>query len=287
MPHLRSFLALVVFQVFITLPSTFALNCTSCFTNDTINLSCNPQIAVINLLYTAPSSVPYYFNSSHLWILTSYSLTPIINAQTFMCGPVTRYKAFSVFTPSILAPPLNQTTRLTYIVNKIDNINLTDPPLVDLLLPKVFLEVSNPANFSFTTQINFTSVLPNDCTKLGDFYQYFPLNKTYLNILENNKFSSTNLGCSISSLDCGYKIRSVYNSDCCFINGTKFDVDTCVLTSQDYTMTNCTCVIKPVEKFLTDWILGVSITGPILFLIIISLLIALCCCVPGAKYIRA
>jgi hypothetical protein len=225
--------------------------------------------------------VPIFYNNSHIWFQTSYSLTSLSNSIAFSCPPTTHFKAFTPFSNSVLTPIDNQTLFTTYSITKISDIHLTDPPVYTTVINGILLNHTSLSNYTFSQQINFLNYLPSDCSKIGDFMIYLSLNRTIYNYLQNNSFQSTNLGCAVSSTTCGYNLYSTVASDCCFIRNNSYQSGTCFLIDDTYTLDNCTCNKKPIDQAISDWLISVSVAGPILFLIIVILLILLCCSISG------
>jgi len=238
--------------------------------------------------YNTSSFIPISYNISSIQVTITYSLVPLPNSTPFSCGPASRYKAFSSFPGSVLVPINNQSYSLSFFLSEIDGFQLSDPPAFVKSYNNIFLNLNTNYSIILSNQINFSNYLPNDCTRIGDFPVVIPYNRTIDSIATNLTYFGSSLTCSVKSIECGYQLYSTFPSiDCCTVNNTFYNtLPSCYLSTNLYTLDNCTCSKNADTFHLIDWIIGTSIATPILFLIIIGLVIYICCCSAG-RFIRA
>jgi hypothetical protein len=284
--NLGLILTLLTFLAITTIPVSKAFLCSNCFNGTKITNTCNKTNIIISQSYDQTAYIPVVTNDTHLTYQVTYSLTPFPNSIPFSCGPNTRFKAFTSFMGSFLIPNVNQSYVIDYYINNLEDLILTDPPTYRFKLTGIFTSFVTNSIIKYKNPLNFNLLIPNDCSKIGDYLNTTVLSSSTIKFDENLEYKGTSLTCNVKTLDCGYEMRQVLNATCCTVGNVIYTLPNCTLIDDSYEMSNCTCNKKPDPFNLVTWITATSVTGSLLFLIIIGLLIAFCCCVSSTKYIR-
>jgi hypothetical protein len=170
-------------------------------------------------------------NNNSFSLKAYYSLSPFPGSVAFNCPPM-HYKGFQSISSNFYLGSFQ--TKVNFMLQSYQDLIINQHLTYNINSCNPF-NVTNSSISCFNFPLNIYDFIPNNCALIGNQNVIININSSIYPFLYTLENASAYQPCEVDTeFICGYIVKPIYNTSCCYLNNKKYDSFEFVVLKENY-----------------------------------------------------